>query len=42
MNVIPEQRNFGITIPREFDNAEVRHKPYSTQLKIKNTTYNTM
>jgi hypothetical protein len=42
MDVIPEQRNFAITIPREFDNSEVWHKLYGTELKIKNTTYNTM
>lgn len=35
-NVIPKQRNFAITIPREFDNAEIWHKLYGTELKIKN------
>ncbi|WP_178989675.1 pentapeptide repeat-containing protein [Winogradskyella schleiferi] len=33
--IIPKQRNFAITIPREFDNAETWHKLYGTELKIK-------
>ena len=34
-NIIPKQRNFAITIPREFDDAENWYELYETELKIK-------
>ncbi len=34
-NIIPKQRDFAITIPREFDNAATWHELFGTELKIK-------
>lgn len=40
-NVVPDQQNFAITIPREFDNAENWSKLYGTELKIRNIALST-